>query len=188
MWYPYFLSLFQKTGHSRSSKRNTQYAPSLQTPGTGKAEHGFQRKGGTRHPVGPADPDGPCSSRQVSTSEQPRPSGSGGMDFAAVPSLQRRPSAPAPLLRGRSSPRRHAVPDGSVSRLENRRRICRQPVLQGSRTPMRQLSPAPPPPRRTTALSRPAAGTETGRIQRLRGDVSAPPPPAPPCINRILVH
>ena len=133
---------FSKNKPIPGHQRKYPVRPSCKRRERGKAKHGFQRKRGRVIPWD-GDVDGPAPTGR-SAHRKTRSSGS-GMDFSAVP-------VSAPLLplfsKGRSSPRRMG-PNGSVNRLENRRRICRQPFsLQNADT---GDSPLPHRPR-TTAL------------------------------------
>ena len=131
------FKFFQKTGHSRSSKRNTQYARPCKHRERAKQNMASRGKGAASS-RGTAMRR-PRSGRQVSTSESPpkRQRRYGLRSSSGLSGSHCSRSSP----KGRSSPRRMG-PNGSVNRLENRRRICRQP-FSGSRTPMRRLSRSP---------------------------------------------
>ena len=131
------FKFFQKTGHSRSSKRNTQYARPCKHREQAKQNMASRGKGAASS-RGTAMRR-PRSGRQVSTSESPpkRQRRYGLRSSSGLSGSHCSRSSP----KGRSSPRRMG-PNGSVNRLENRRRICRQP-FSGSRTPMRRLSRSP---------------------------------------------
>ena len=174
------FKFFQKTVQSRSSKRNTQYARPCKRRERAKQNMASRGKGAASS-RGTAMRR-PRSGRQVSTSESPpkRQRRYGLLSSSGLSGSQCSRSSP----KGRSSPRRMG-PNGSVNRLENRRRICRQP-FSGSRTPIRRFPVCPPPPRAPQPLP-PPAGDGKGRIQCLRGDGQFPRRLLF-LKNRILVH
>ena len=131
------FKFFQKTGHSRSSKRNTQYARPCKRRERAKQNMASRGKGAASS-RGTAMRR-PRSGRQVSTSENPlkRQRRYGLRSSSGLSGSHCSRSSP----KGRSSPRRMG-PNGSVNRLENRRRICRQP-FSGSRTPIRRFPVSP---------------------------------------------
>ncbi len=142
--------------------------PSLQTPGTGKAKHGFQRKRGRVIPwdgdeTAPLRPAGqhigkPAqAAAEVWTSQQFR--------------SQRLPLLPAPLLKGAVLPGGW-VPMGPSTVWKTGGGFA------GSRSPAPERrcggSPAPPPPRRTTAPPAPRQETEKAVYRVSGATVSSP--------------
>ena len=161
------FKFFQKTGHSRSSKRNTQYARPRKRREQAKQNMASSGKGAASS-RGTAMRR-PRSGRQVSTSESPpkRQRRYGLLSSSGLSGSQCSRSSP----KGRSSPRRMG-PNGSVNRLENRRRICRQP-FSGSRTPIRRF-PVSPTAHAHHSPSRPRQETEKAVYYASGVTVSSP--------------
>ncbi len=177
MWYPYF-QVFSKNRPFQVIKAKYPVRPSLQTPGTGKAKHGFQRKRGRVIPwdgdeTAPLRPAGqhigkPAqAAAEVWTSQQFR-----SQRFPVLPLFLKGAVLPGVM-----------DPMGSVNRLETGGEFANShsPVPErrcgDSCSPTAQAHHSPPGPGRRREKA----------VYRASGVTVTSPPSAPP-ENRILVH
>ncbi len=170
MWYPYFQVFSKNRPFPRHQSANTQYARCPANAGNGaKQNMAPPEEKGPRHPVGRRCRRPPLrAGRSAHRKAAPkRPQRRYGLRQQVLPGLSGSQCSRCPLLKGAVLPG-GCGPNGSVNRLENRRRICSRQPFSGSRTPIRRFPALPHRPRAPQPLP-PPAGDGTSAVYNVSG-------------------